>query len=59
MNVWNVGQSELEGLSLEDLKDFRNQAYSASVVAEPFAKEQAIDHKVALADKEIAKRQKK
>ena len=57
--VWNVTEDFLAELSLDELKDFRNQAYAASNVAYPMTKELAIDGKIALVDQEISRRQAK
>ena len=59
ISVWNVTEAILEGLTIDELNEFRDQAYAASMAAYPDAKEVAIERKIALADEEIAKRKEK
>ena len=54
--MWNLLQKDMEALTLDELQEYRSQAYAASLVATPRGKEEAIDAKVALADQEIRRR---
>jgi hypothetical protein len=58
IHVWNLQQRDMEALTLDELQEYRNQAYAASMVAHPQGKEDAIDAKVAMADQELARKRK-
>lgn len=57
--VWNLSQEDMKELSLEELREFRRQAQVAWNDAMPESKENAIQAKIDLADREIARRSKR
>ncbi len=56
MQVWNVTAEQMAKMSIEDLQDFRRQAYEAWMRTNYPSKEDVIDSKVRLADREISRR---